>query len=373
LEILLFNWRDWTHPAAGGAEKATYEICKRLVRYGSRVHMVVGSYPNCEPEIEIDGMTISRVGGKYGVYPRSAMKYYFDLRGRYDAIVDEINTIPFFTPLYAKEPVVAFIHQLAADVLYEQLPWPQATLWACLEPKVIRLYERSLIVTSRSTKQDLVKLGIPEARVRTIDYGVDRRTYRPGKKADFPSILYVGRIKRFKGIHFLLDAMEGVLRYTPEARLTIIGTGDEDYVRELKRQARSISESKIIFFEYGFDEYLEHKVRALQEAWVLAFPSIREGFGLSVAEANACGTPAVVFDSPGLRETVIHGKTGLIVPQRDVEALSTAIIEIIRNPALRSKLSEEALNWSRNFDWDVSAKTMYDVLNEAREEWLSRG
>ncbi len=329
--------------------------------------MVVGSYPNCKPETEIEGIRISRVGGKYGVYPRGALRYYFKLRGKYDAIIDEINTVPFFTPLYAKEPVVAFIHQLAAEVLYEELPWLQAALWAGLEPWVLRLYLRSKIVTSSSTKQDLVKLGISEGMVRTINYGVDRRTYRPGTKADFPSILYIGRIKRFKGIHFLLDATRRVLKSEPEARLTIIGRGDEGYLRELREQARSISESNITFLEYGFDENLEQKVRALQEAWLLVFPSIREGFGLAVAEANACGTPAVVFDSPGLRETVVHGRTGLIVPQRDVEGLSTSILEMVRNSALRSKLSEEALNWSQNFDWDVSAKTVYDVLNEARQ------
>jgi len=361
----LFNWRDWTHPAAGGAEKATYEIARRLIKYGVRPHLLVGAYPGCEAEAEWEGIRISRLGGRYGVYFRSAIRYLLKLRGHYDVIVDEINTVPFFTPLYAEEPVVAFIHQLAADVLFEELPWPQAALWASLEPSILRLYSHSMIVTSRSTAKDLVGLGIPEGNLRTIDYGVDREVYRPGRKSALPSILYIGRLKRFKGVHFLIEAMRQVLKQEPEARLTIIGTGDRYYLAELRSLVDSISKRSISLLHYGFAENLGEKVRALQEAWVLVVPSIREGFGLTVAEANACGTPAIVFDSPGLREVVVQGKTGLIVPQRDVVSLASGILRVLKDPALRSRLSQEALEWSKNFDWEASSRTMYGALREA--------
>ena len=162
MKILLFNWRCPKHPQAGGAEKATYEIARRWVQWGHQVQLVSGGFSGGLKYDNIDGIRVTRLGGKYSVYPQSILHYFTTLRGKYDVVIDEINTIPFLTPLYVREPHVAFIHQLAANVLFDELPSMQAGVLGFLEPHVLHLYDNTSIFTSQSTKEDLLKLGFAE-------------------------------------------------------------------------------------------------------------------------------------------------------------------------------------------------------------------
>ncbi|NIM46476.1 MAG: glycosyltransferase, partial [Nitrososphaeria archaeon] len=139
MDILIFNWRCPKHPQAGGAEKVTYEVARRWVQWGHRVHLVCGNYAGGSRHDNIEGMEVTRLGGKYSLYPIVILHYLRKLRAKYDMVIDEINTVPFFTPKYVKEPKVAFIHQMAADILYEELPRVQAELWHFVEPRVLRL------------------------------------------------------------------------------------------------------------------------------------------------------------------------------------------------------------------------------------------
>ena len=179
LRVLVFNWRDPKHPDAGGAEKATYEIVRRWVPEGHDVHWVCGGFSCGQHFDNLNNIRISRVGGKYSVYGLAPLYYLTKLESSCDVIIDEINTIPFFTVLFTKKPKVALIHQLAANVLFEELPWMQAKLWSIMEPKVVRMYGDVPMITSESTRDDLVRLGIPKNNIHTINYGVDRSIYEP--------------------------------------------------------------------------------------------------------------------------------------------------------------------------------------------------
>ena len=365
LKILLFNWRCPKHPQAGGAEKATYEIARRWVRWGHQVHLVSGGFHGGQKHDNIDGIRVTRVGGMYSVYPAVVFHYMTTLRGKYDVVIDEINTIPFLTPLYVREPHAAFIHQLAANVLFDELPPAQAKVVNFLEPHVLRLYGNTPIFTSQSTKEDLMKLGFAEGNLSVINYGVDHDIYRLGKvKSPFPHVFYLGRLKRFKGVHLLIEAIAQVVKEIPDVRLSIVGNGDPDYQNELKELSAKLNLTKNIdFCEFGLGDSIMQKVQIMQEAWVLVFPSSREGFGLVVIEANACGTPTIATNVPGLRETVRDNDTGIIV-NRNVDELAKSIKLMIQDNELREKLSKRAFVWSMQFDWDNTARKMLNVLEE---------
>jgi len=366
LRILIFNWRCPRHPQAGGAEKATYEIAKRWVQKGHYVQIVSGAYKGGQKHDNIDGIRVTRVGGRYSVYLKSILHYRRRLEGKYDVVIDEINTIPYFTPLYAKEPHVAFIHQLAANVLLEELPWATARFWLFMEPRVLRLYKNTPIITSQGTKDDLLRIGIAERNIHVINYGVDHNVYKPGKgKSQYPHIFYLGRLKRFKGVHLIVRAMAQVIREIPNAKLSIVGSGDANYVLELARLVDNLNLSKNIdFYNFGLGDSIQQKVEIMQEAWALVFPSAREGFGLVVVEANACGTPTIAADVPGLRETVRDNDGGLLVT-RSIDALANSIMKVLGDNELRGRLSQSAFEWSMQFDWDKTANNILQVLENA--------
>ena len=364
LKILIFNWRCPKHPQAGGAEKATYEIAKRWVRWGHHVQLICGNFADGQKYDDIDGVRVTRLGGKYSVYMKAILHYFGKLKGKYDVVIDEINTIPFFTPLCVQEPNVAFIHQLAANVLYEELPWALAKFWCFMEPHVLRLYKNTPIITSQGTKEDLLRIGIAERNIHVVNYGVDHNVYKPNKnKSLYPHVFYLGRLKRFKGVHFLIKAMKHVVKEIPDAKLSIVGKGDADYENELKQLKDNLNLRKsIVFYKFGLEDSLLQKVKIMQEAWALAFPSMREGFGLVVVEANACGTPTIATDVPGLRNTVKNYETGILVPPRNVGALAESILQVFTDDELRGRLSKSAFEWSKRFDWDITADKMLQVL-----------
>jgi glycosyltransferase involved in cell wall biosynthesis len=371
LRILVFSWRCPKHPQAGGAEKATYEVAKRWVGQGNSVQWVCGNFSGGQSKDEIGGITIQRLGGKYSVYLGSVWKYFRELRGKFDVVVDEINNIPFFTPLYVKEPSVVFIHQLGENMLFEELPWATAKLCNFIEPRILELYKDKPIITSPSTREDLLRIGFSERMVNVINYGVDHSVYNLGReKSAFPHVLFLGRLKRFKGVHILLEAMRQVVNEIPDAKLSIIGTGDPDYVAELKSlQTRLKLNKNVIFYELGFGDSLMKKVELLQSAWTVVFPSIREGFGLVVVEANACGTPTISTDVPGLRDTVRHYETGLLV-SRTPASLAKSITHLLKDDELRGRMSKNAFDWSQQFNWDLTADNMLKVLTNSA---ISRG
>jgi glycosyltransferase involved in cell wall biosynthesis len=252
--------------------------------------------------------------------------------------------------------------------LFEELPWIQAKFWSLMEPRVLRMYRGIPIITSESTKHDLVRIGLPESSIHTINYGVDELIYRPGAKSPTPLIVYLGRIRRFKGVHYLIQAMKRIVEDVPGTKASIIGKGELAYEMELRQLVADLNLRKDIgFYEIGFRDSLKQKVELLQRAWVLVFPSVREGFGLTVVEANSCGTPAVVTNVPGLRSTVKNYETGILVPPRDVNALAEAVIKILKDEKLRARLSSKAAEWSKNFDWNRTASKTLNILRGAMD------
>lgn len=369
MRILWFNWRCWLHPWAGGAEAHVREVAKRWVKWGHEVTLFCGKYRGCKEHDELDGVEVIRKGGPYIVYLCAAKEYLRSLRKRnYDVIIDDINGVPFSTPLYVKKPKVAIMHHLVKDIFFMELPWYTAVLGYTAETMIRLIYrDTRFIAVSESTKEDLVKSGIPKENVSVIYNGVDHEVYKPNphSKSPYPHVVYIGRIKQYKNLVHLLRAMKILVnaKQLNDVKLTIAGRGDFE---ELKKAVAELGISRYVEILGEVND--NEKVELFNRAWVYVTTSSREGWGLTVIEANACGTPAVAYNVPGLRDS-INGETGLLVaPYGNVEALAKAIMKALTDNELREKLSRNAVEWAKQFSWDGSARELMKALECAADD-----
>jgi len=353
VNILFLNWRDTSHPGAGGAEKFTEEIGRRLASYGHSVTIFTSRFEGSEPETQRLGMRIVREGGRYTVYFK-ARNFVRQHLSKFDIIVDEINTVPFQIAGIAKtKPVVALIHQLAREIWFHETRFPFNALgYFALEPYWLRKYRQIPTITvSESTKGDLLARGFEQVHV--VHNGTPASIGPTGKKEDHPVMIYLGRLVRSKLPGDAIKAFRRVRSSIPDAELWMVGDG---YLRhKLEKQAPE----RVTF--YGrVDE--NAKFGLLRRAHVLISPSVREGWGISVLEANSQGTPAVGYDVPGLRDSIVDNATGLLVPPSDYEALSKALEGLLSDSNTWQKLSSNAVEWSRKFSWEDSALEFQEIL-----------
>jgi glycosyltransferase involved in cell wall biosynthesis len=217
------------------------------------------------------------------------------------------------------------------------------------------------LVISESTRDDLVARGLEPARIEVVHCGVDHDRYRTDAsvpKAAVPTLAFVGRLRRYKGLDWVLRALPAVRARVPGVRLEIVGDGP--FAGALRRQAEAAGLDSAVAF-LGFLPGAE-KVRRLQSAWALLQPSPKEGWGLTVVEAAACGTPAVATDAPGLRDSVRRDETGLLVPFADDAAMAEALVRVLSDDTLRERLSRAAVTWASRFQWDECGRRSMDAL-----------
>jgi glycosyltransferase involved in cell wall biosynthesis len=365
MRILWLNWRDIKNPAAGGAELVTHEVASRWVKKGHSVTLFCASFPGGSDEQVLDGVRIIRRGRQYSVHYQ-AWRYYSRLPpDRFDIVVDEINTIPFFTPLYVRGKHLAFFHQLAREVWRFEAPFPLNVLGYLLEPLYLRLYRSTATVAvSESTRQDLIELGFQ--RVYLVEDGVDvtpvANVPAQDQKEENPTVIYVGRLVPSKRVIDIVQAIGLVRAHIPNVQLWLVGDGTRKYIRRLKMLVSDYGLRNSVRF-WGKVPHAQ-KVELLTRAHALALTSVREGWGLVVIEANAVGTPAVVYNVHGLRDSVRHGQTGLVCKAETPRELAASIRTLLTWDELRATLARGALEWSRCFDWDKNADEFLCVVNQ---------
>jgi glycosyltransferase involved in cell wall biosynthesis len=284
------------------------------------------------------------------------------MAARFDVVIDQINTIPFFTPLWSDIPVVMLMHQLAREVWWYESVFPVSATGYLVEPLYLRLYSKVPVLTvSRSTEADLRKIGF-KSSITVVPEGVEPIPSPNATKQVAPHFLYVGRLAPSKRIDHILKAMALFRKATGTGVLWLVGSGSDRYQRSLVKLARRLGIEDCVEF-WGRVADAE-KYRLMGEAHALLMTSVREGWGLVVTEANACGTPALVYDVPGLRDSVRDGVTGLIVPPRP-EKLADAMVRITTDTHLYAGLRSEAQIWSRTFSFDDAARMVGEVLESA--------
>jgi glycosyltransferase involved in cell wall biosynthesis len=341
----------------GGAEVFTREVAKRWVEAGHKVTLFTSEFAGCRAEEILDGVRVVRAGGRFGVY-WAAKKFYGKVFSRegYDVVVDEINTRPFFAPKFAKqgEKVVALIHQLAREYWFYEMPFPVSYIgYHFLEDRWLRDYANVPSVTvSESTKQDLLDLGFKSVFV--VPEGLNFKPLRRvPEKEKHPVVAYVGRLRRAKRPDHAIRAFEIAREKCPHAELWVVGDGD------IRRYLERMAGDGVWFFGDVPDGVRRELVK---KAWVLINPSVREGWGLNVVEANALGTPCVAYDIPGLRDSVKDRETGLLAEAGNVEDLAEKLVMVQTDEDMREKLSENALAYSKQFDWSITAEVFLKVF-----------
>ena len=366
--ILLVNWQDIANPLGGGAEVHAHEIFRRVAAKGHDVTQLSCAFDGAPSQEWIDGIRVVRSGARVGFnfcVPSAYRRLQRD--GRFDIVFDDINKIPFYTPLFVKEPVVAIVHHLFGKSIFLETSWPQALYVRTSERMIPAVYRKTrFVVVSESTRRELRESGLRWNKVDVVHNGVDVERYRflRGMKSREPLIGYLGRLKKYKCVAHLIQALPLIERRVPGVGLLVMGEGDareglERYVYELGLTDRVTFTGSV-----GHEE----KESYLNRVWVVGNPSPKEGWGLTVIEANACGVPVVAADSPGLRDSVVDGQSGLLYPWGDVEQLAEQVARVLTDSRLRHRLQRGGLAWAKRFSWDDSAskvlRIIEDVLNE---------
>jgi glycosyltransferase involved in cell wall biosynthesis len=359
VRILILNWRCPKNPRAGGAELFTHEVAKRLVAAGDEVEWFASAFPGAAPEEYLDGVRIVRSGRQWTVHLHAFRHYFRRLRDRFDVLIDEVNTVPFFSPLWADVPAVMLIHQLAREVWWYESPFPLSVLGYVAEPVYLRCYRKSQVITvSTSTENDLRKLGFT-GPITIVSEGYEAEYLKPADKSATPTFLYVGRLSRSKRVSHVIEAFSMFREAMHTGRLWLVGDGPPQYVKQLHRLVGKLKLTRHV--EFCGRVVAAEKYRRMAESYLLLVSSAREGWGLVVIEANACGTPAVVYDVPGLRDSVRDNITGLVVPAKPAE-LTKGMLRLWQQPDLYRRLADEAGRWSDGFSFDTTAATIRERI-----------
>ena len=349
MKILFLNWQDWTNPQAGGAEVHIHELTRALARRGHAVTLLVSGYRGGAARETLDGVEVMRVGGRHTYNVAAPAAYRRRLRrARFDVVVETLNKVPLFAPLWTGRPTCLLVHHLFGTTAFQEASLPVAAATWLLEAPLPLVYRGVPVVTiSESTADDLAGRGLDRRRMQVIPVGVDVEFFTPGSEAERaadPLLLYLGRVKKYKGVDLMLRALAELRGRGLPARAVVAGQGD--YLETLRRLAAELGIAGAVEFAGYVSE--ERKRDLYRRAWVHVLPSAKEGWGITNVEAGACATPTVASDSPGLRESVVDGE-------------------------LRRRLGLAAREYSRRFSWDASVERTVRVLEAVAAGERERG
>ncbi len=357
LRILAINWQDSRNPLAGGAEVHLQEILSRLGGWGHEVTLLCCGFEGAAAEERYDNLRVVRRGKRAyfnWIAPAAARKLLESQT--FDIVLEDINKIPIYTPRFCRAPLLAIVPHLFATTVFHEINVFLASYIYVME-RPVRHYYRNVpfIVISQSTKNDLVGRGIAADLIRVVHCGIDHVVYCPDptqqKSAD-PLLTYVGRLKKYKSVDHLLAAAALLTTEFPKLQVEIVGAGDDDV--RLHRRAAALRVADRVRFTGYVPEAT--KVGIIRRSWGVVCPSLKEGWGLTNIEANACGTPVVCSDVPGLRDSARDGETGLLYPYGDVAALADRLRRLLADAPLRERLTAGGLQWAQQFHWDDTAR-----------------
>ena len=360
--ILFLNWRDLSNPSAGGAEAYTEQIARRFGRAGALVTLFTSEYEGAAPFDWAQEYLVAREGGRLGVY-LAAGRHLKRYGRRYDAIVDCQNGIPFFAPFWAPEgaPVVCVIHHVHQQQFDMYYRWPLNRVGRLLEGRVTRRVYRDapFVAVSPSTRAEMRhQLGL-RGPIHIVPNGAGTPPPSGPPRAPTPAIAVVTRLVPHKRLRLLVEAVPALLRRWPDLRVDIAGTGPAR--ADLMAEVRGLGLERNISLPGEVTE--QAKGDLLSRAWLTVAPSLAEGWGLTVLEANTLGTPAVAYDVPGLRDSVCDGQTGWLVPAgRGLETALMNAIDEVADPAVHRRMAGQCRAWAHRFSWDASAERLARVL-----------
>ena len=355
------NWQDRENPQGGGAEEHLHQVFGRLARRGHRVTLLCSGWKGCAPTVEIDGIEVHRTGGRYTFNLAAPLYCQRHLADRaFDVAIEDLNKVPMLAPVWAgaRADLLLVHHLFGATAFREANPLLATATW--LLERIIPVAYRGLqcVAVSQSTLEDLGRRGLDPSRIAVIRNGVELDGLGPAatRFAD-PTVVYLGRLKRYKRVDLVLAALARLREGGSRVKMIVAGKGDARPALEDTARRLGIEDS-VHFAGFVPDE---QKRELLSRSWVHALTSPKEGWGITSIEASACGTPTVASNSPGLRETVRHGETGLLVPHGDVDALAAALGRTLQ-PETRDRMGRAARAMAERYTWDGVADAFEELL-----------
>jgi glycosyltransferase involved in cell wall biosynthesis len=368
MRILILNLRDYTHPHAGGAEVFTHEVAKRWVAQGHAVALIASSFAGAAHIEDIDGVKVIRLGNYLTVRSQARAYYRKHFQGKCDVVIDEYTNIPFLAPQFVQEPVIFLVHEVIGPKHLAVLPPGISHLvHHVLEPRWYANYRNIDTVTvSNSTRDDLLGFGID--KIRVVPQGLGREPLDGvSTKEKVPTFLFVGLLKKANLVDDCIKAFKLIHSEIPEARLWIVGRGAQRDRLEAMAEGLPVE-----FFGCVSDE---RKFELMQRAHAMLVPGIREGWGMVITEANACGTPAIAYDIVGYRDAIRDGETGILT-EPTPKATACAATRLMRDTDMQRRLSETALSWSGKFSWDRTAAAFFseveNVIGKTKKRRFTR-
>jgi glycosyltransferase involved in cell wall biosynthesis len=368
--IHVLAWRDLEDVEAGGSEVHIAEVAKLWAAAGLDVTMRTSWAQGQPTETVRDGYRVIRRAGRHLVFPRAALAEITRRTGPRDVLVEIWNGMPFLSPVWNRGPRVVFLHHVHAEMWNMTLGPTLGPLGALFESKVAPpLYRGSAIATlSESSKRELVyELGFRADRVTVVHPGIDPRFSPGGERSPEPLVMAVGRVAPVKRYDVLVRAAHHARTRVPDLRLHIVGDGyGKDAIQAVIDE---LDASGWVSLRGYLTE--DEKIDLYRQAWIVASASAREGWGMTLTEAAACGTPAVATRIAGHADAVRDGSSGLLA-EGDPESLGDAMADVLGDPALRARLSQGALEWAGELTWSNTATQLMRVVADEVSRRRSR-
>jgi glycosyltransferase involved in cell wall biosynthesis len=413
MKILWMTWKDLKHPQAGGAEVVNEELAKRLAADGHEVLFLVGGYPGAKQDetaqfkikneklkfregqpassktlnFELLTFRVVRLGNRYTVYYHAWRYYRKHLVGWADLVIDEVNTVPFFAKFYVKERNILLVYMLCRQIWFYQLPLPFSMIGYLLEPIYLRLLrDRQVLTESQSTKDDLLRYGFKADKIHIFSVGIELEplkdlgdriegiglnaktpTLNPKPstlKYPNPTLLSLGAMRTMKRTLHQIQAFELAKLAIPNLKLVIAGDASGRYGQKIVRMTKESPYANDI--KYLGKVTREQKLRLMQQCHLILVTSVKEGWGLIVTEAASQGTPAVVYDVDGLRDSVRHNETGIVCRRNTPEEMARALAQLLQNSERYQSMRQEAWLWSREINFDQGYHQFKQALGLGR-------
>lgn len=359
MNILIFNWQDIKNPFSGGAEVHLHEIFKRIVNLGNTVTLICCKSDKLASDEMVDGIRVLRYGSR-DLFNFSVPRLYrnFIKENSVDIVIDDINKIPFYTPKFVKHPILAISHHFFGKSIIVEAGIVKGLYVLFAEHLVNSVYKSTpFAVVSQSTYEEFIQRGFPKENFRIITNAIDHTEFQfkhNSKTTNEYRIAYFGRLKKYKRVDHLFYAFHKFAKEYPNSKLDIIGSGDfEPYLKKLAQKLNI--QDKTSFYGFVQDE---QKKKLLMDVDVVVNTSQKEGWGITNIEANACGTPVISANVPGLRDSVKNYQSGLLYEFGNIDDLKNKLIELLTNQQLYVKMQNGAIDWAKSFDWDISARQM---------------
>ncbi len=365
MRVAVLNWRDIHHPHAGGAEVVSHQQAKGLAARGHQVTLYAARFPGSSEEEWISGYRVLRQGDRFGVYPKSAARLLRQARTeRPDVVLEHVTGLPWYAPLWAPAPTVSYFYHVIGPTYFQELAAPLAAIgWAAerFAPAVYR--GRPSLCLGAGIRGVFESIGYHGPDFQLMPPGIETETYTPGgPKSATPSMVLVGRIMQYKRVDLAIRALAELHSEMPALRLHVLGPDPGGLREDLEALAKRLGVRDVVLFHGRVPDATKRAM--LRSAWVNLVPSDQEGWGLTVMEAAACGTPTVGSDIPGLSDALVPGVTGATFRHGDASDLARVLRNVLHDEEGRRAMAVAGRKFIEPLTWENHVTRLEAVLDQ---------